>query len=86
MEIINSNQIRLHQNFALVGNMGNGKSETGNTLAGRPDAFVTSDDLFGCTSSLYHFDNQRLSIRVIDTTGLGNNRFTENQIDEVLRE
>jgi len=76
----------------MLGNMGGGKSSFGNMLArienpGRSNVFPTGDSLAHVTleprmEHIHDFDGDRLLM--IDTPGLGDKHFAENEIREAI--
>jgi len=73
-----------YKNVVLVGTTGNGKSSTGNTLAGM-EAFVTSDKTTSCTATICPWDIERLLMRIIDTPGFGDTNFDSATIDQIIK-
>ena len=76
------------RNIALVGSTGSGKSTTANMLVNGDSRspFTVGDDAISCTFSTDYHTNQIKGLRLIDTPGFGDNKFSEKEVDKVIQD
>ena len=76
------------RNIALVGPTGSGKSTTANMLVNgdRSSPFTVGHDAISCTFSIDHHTNQLKRVRLIDTPGSRDNRFSDKEVNKVIQD
>jgi ABC-type dipeptide/oligopeptide/nickel transport system ATPase component len=76
------------QNIAVIGSTGSGKSTTANMLLNgvKDSPFTVGNDELSYTFLTDQHTNLFKKLRLIDTPGFGDNRFSEKEIDKIIKD